>query len=63
MDPAPKNNAMKENNLREALELELIFRLRKSVAIRSTSAIYIKIPADIQSKIPSTIKDRGLSAL
>uniref|UniRef100_A0A3Q7HMW7 Reverse transcriptase Ty1/copia-type domain-containing protein n=1 Tax=Solanum lycopersicum TaxID=4081 RepID=A0A3Q7HMW7_SOLLC len=42
------------------LALPLILLLKKSAAIRSTKAMYTRIPADMELRIPSTTKALGL---
>ena len=57
MQPAPRrSDAFAPNWI---LKLFCTIGFMKSAASRSTSAMYIKIPADAASKIPSTIRDVG----
>lgn len=61
MQPEPRSSERWEPSW--SIRLHCILGFIKSAAKRSTSAIYIKIPAEAELKIPSTIKAVGLLSL
>lgn len=58
MQPAPRRSEALAPNW--SLELLCSIGFIKSAASKSTSAMYIKIPAEAELKIPSTIRAVGL---
>lgn len=61
MERAPRNSAMYAITCCRVDPV--IFPPRKSAAMRSTSDMYIRMPADTESRMPSTTRARGLLAL